>query len=179
MYLYFLPLPAEAEKPVLDEIPSEGQREEIQVPTSDGGVEVTEARFLPASEWLQMAQRGDIILFPPQFLLLHLVAGFLDMEPRVAASLQELHRRRAKLTEFVSTGQPPWSEKCISPKMLRMSSDGRTVLALDQPGPELRGTDKQGETERVVLVKFKRGEARELEVRWKQDAFEAEAKSNL
>ncbi|OJK03078.1 hypothetical protein ASPACDRAFT_113764 [Aspergillus aculeatus ATCC 16872] len=179
MYLYFLPLPAEAEKPVLDEIPSEGQREEIQVPTSDGGVEVTEARFLPASEWLQMAQRGDIILFPPQFLLLHLVAGFLDKKPRVAASLRELHRRRAELTDFVSTGQPPWSEKCISPKMLRMSSDGRTVLALDQPGPELRGTDKQGETERVVLVRFKRGEARELEVRWKQDAFEAEAKSNL
>ncbi|PYI13530.1 NUDIX family hydrolase [Aspergillus japonicus CBS 114.51] len=179
MYLYFLPLPAEAENPVLDEIPSEGQREEIQVPTSDGGVEVTEARFLPASEWLQMAQKGDIILFPPQFLLLHLVAGFLDKEPRVAASLQELRRRRAELTEFVNTGQPPWSEKCISPKMLRMASDGRTVLALDQPGPELRGTDKQGETELVVLVKFKPGEARDLEVRWKKDAFEAEAKSNL
>ncbi|PYH80681.1 NUDIX family hydrolase [Aspergillus uvarum CBS 121591] len=179
MYLYFLPLPAEAEKPVLDEIPSEGQREEIQVPTSDGGVEVTEARFLPASKWLQMAQKGDIILFPPQFLLLHLVAGFLDKEPRVAASLQELRRRRAELTEFVNTGQPPWSEKCISPKMLRMSSDGRTVLALDQPGPELRGTDKQGETERVVLVRFKRGEARDLEVRWKKDAFEGEARSNL
>ncbi|PYI31271.1 hypothetical protein BP00DRAFT_396715 [Aspergillus indologenus CBS 114.80] len=179
MYLYFLPLPAEAENPVLDEIPSEGQREEIQVPTSDGGVEVTEARFLPASEWLQMAQKGEIILFPPQFLLLHLVAGFLDKEPRVAASLQELRRRRAELTGFVNTGQPPWSEKCISPKMLRMSSDGRTVLALDQPGPEFRGTDKHGETERVVLVRFKRGEARDLEVRWKKDAFEGEAKSNL
>ncbi|PYH49105.1 NUDIX hydrolase [Aspergillus saccharolyticus JOP 1030-1] len=173
MYLYFLPLPADAEAatPVLDEVPSEGQREEIHIPTSDGGVEVTEARFLAASEWLRLAQSGEIILFPPQFLLLHLVAGFLDKEPRGVESVQELRRRRAELVEFVHSGQPTWAEKCISPKMLRIASDGRTVLALDQPGPELRGTAKQGETERVVLVKFAKGEARNLEVRWKKDAF--------
>ncbi|RAL11281.1 NUDIX hydrolase [Aspergillus homomorphus CBS 101889] len=172
MYLYFLPLPADATDPVLGEIPPEGQREEIQVPTSDGGVEVTEARFLPASGWLRMAQSGEVMLFPPQFLLLHLVAGFLDKDPGVVNSLHELQRRRDELTEFVATGQPPWSEKCISPKMLKMSSDGRAVLALDQPGPELRGTDRQGEPDRVVLVKFERGSARDLEVRWKKDAFE-------
>lgn len=173
MYLYFLPLPLapESEKHLLEEIPEGGKPEEIQVPTSDGGVEITEARFLPASEWLRLAQRGEIILFPPQFLLLHLVAGFLDKEPRPAdssaASLEELEWRRRELVEFVYSGSPPWTEKCISPKMLKMGEDGRAVLGLDHPGPELRGSERRGESERVVIVKFKKGEAREVEVAWR------------
>ena len=178
MYLYFLPLPIESDKRLLEELPAEGEREELQVPTSDGGIEVTEATFQPASEWLRKARAGEIILFPPQYLLLHLVAEFLDVEPRTA-SAEELGRRRKTLTEFVHSGDPNWMEKCISPKMLKMSGDGRAVLALDEPGPELQGSDRRGESDRVVLVKFAKGTARQLDVRWKKDVFEEDRKSNL
>ncbi|KAE8131879.1 hypothetical protein BDV38DRAFT_262833 [Aspergillus pseudotamarii] len=171
MYLYFLPLPLESDKSLLSELPAEGEREEIQIPTSDGGIEVTEARFLPASEWLRLAGSGEVVMFPPQILLLHLVSQFLDQAPRTGNAVDELGRRRAKLVDFVHTGNPPWTEKCISPKMLKMSSDGRTVLALDHPGPELKGTDRQGEPDRVVLVKFAKGTALQVEVRWKKDVF--------
>ncbi|KAE8345779.1 hypothetical protein BDV24DRAFT_177593 [Aspergillus arachidicola] len=171
MYLYFLPLPLESDKSLLSELPAEGEREEIQIPTSDGGIEVTEARFLPASEWLRLAGSGEVVMFPPQILLLHLVSQFLDQVPRITDSVDELRRRRAELVDFVHTGNPPWTEKCISPKMLKMSSDGRTILALDHPGPELKGTDRRGEPDRVVLVKFAKGTARQVEVRWKKDVF--------
>lgn len=181
MYLYFLPLPLESEKSLLDEIPAEGEREEIQVPTSDGGIEVTEARFLPASEWLRMAQQGEVMLFPPQFLLLHLVSQFLDKEPRAGASMDDLKNRRTQLVEFAHSSTPPWTEKCISPKMLKMASDNRTVLALDHPGPELKDSDKRGESDRVVLVRFSQGAARQLEVRWKKEVLstDGEEKSHL
>ncbi|KAF4217394.1 hypothetical protein CNMCM8980_003838 [Aspergillus fumigatiaffinis] len=179
MYLYFLPLPVETDQSVLNEIPAEGEREEIQVPTSDGGVEITEAMFLPAAEWLRTAQSGEIIMFPPQFLLLHLVSQFLDKEPRATASLEDLRNRRAELVKFAHSGTPPWTEKCISPKMLKMSSDGRAVLALDHPGPELEGTNRAGEPDRVVYVQFKQGAARKLDVRWKKDVFAEQEKSSL
>ncbi|KAE8331752.1 hypothetical protein BDV39DRAFT_168513 [Aspergillus sergii] len=171
MYLYFLPLPLESDKSLLSELPAEGEREEIQIPTSDGGIEVTEARFLPASEWLRLAGSGEVVMFPPQILLLHLVSQFLDQAPRINDSVDELRRRRAELVDFVHTGNPPWTDKCISPKMLKISSDGRTILALDHPGPELKGTDRRGEPDRVVLVKFAKGTARQVEVRWKKDVF--------
>ncbi|OJJ35497.1 hypothetical protein ASPWEDRAFT_40698 [Aspergillus wentii DTO 134E9] len=180
MYLYFLPLPVESEKQLLDAIPAEGEREEIQVPTSDGGIEVTEARFLPATEWLRMANSGEIILFPPQFLLLHLVSEFLDKGSRAEnPSAEDLAQRRSELVEFVHSGTPPWTDKCISPKMLQMTPDGRAVLALDHPGPELKGSDRRGESERVVLVRFKKGAAREVEVGWKKGIMEDQRKSSL
>ncbi|KAL4754200.1 hypothetical protein BDW72DRAFT_214645 [Aspergillus terricola var. indicus] len=170
MYLYFLPLPLESEKSLLSEIPAEGEREEIQIPTSDGGVEIAEAQFLPASEWLGKAARGEIILFPPQFVLLSLAAQFLDKEPRRIAP-DELQRRREQLIEFVHSGSPPWTEKCISPKVGKFAEDGRAVLTLEHPGPELEGTDRRGESERAVLVRFQNGSARELSLAWKKDIF--------
>ncbi|KAL4913416.1 hypothetical protein BDW62DRAFT_192513 [Aspergillus aurantiobrunneus] len=170
MYLYFLPLPLESEKSLLSEIPAEGEREEIQIPTSDGGVEIAEAQFLPASEWLRKAEQGEIILFPPQFVLLDLAAQFLDMEPRTV-SPDELQRRRARLIDFAHSGNPPWTEKCISPKVGKFAEDGRAVMVLDHPGPELQGTDRRGESERVVLVRFQDGNARELSLAWKKDIF--------
>ncbi|KAJ9383399.1 hypothetical protein DTO063F5_5235 [Paecilomyces variotii] len=181
MYLYFLPLPQESEKQLLRDIPAEGGREEVQVPTTDGGVEIMEARFLPASEWLRLAGAGEIILFPPQYILLHIVSGFLDKEPRDTASPEELKRRRSELVEFVHSGSPPWTDKYISPKMLKMLPDGRVVLALDSPGPELRDSDKKGESDRVVIVRFNKEGPREVEVRWKKDMFgdEENGKSNL
>ena len=181
MYLYLMPLPVNLDKKILDELPSEGEREELQVPTSDGGVEVTEAQFLPASEWLRRAQNGEIILFPPQFLLLHLVSGFLDQEPRSGISAEEMEKRRAALVEFVHSGSPPWTNKYISPKMLKMTEDGRAVLSLHDAGPELKGSGRRGEPDRVVLVRFKKGSAREVTVAWKKDVLRdnGEERSNL
>ncbi|KAL4986087.1 hypothetical protein BDW68DRAFT_163910 [Aspergillus falconensis] len=170
MYLYFLPLPLESEKSLLSEIPAEGEREEIQIPTSDGGFEIAEAQFLPASEWLGKATRGEIILFPPQFVLLSLAAQFLDKEPRTAAP-DELQRRRTQLIDFAHSGSPPWTEKCISPRVGKFMEDGRAVLTLEHPGPELEGTDRRGESERAVLVRFQKGSARELSLAWKKDIF--------
>ncbi|CAG8000602.1 unnamed protein product [Penicillium nalgiovense] len=174
MYLYFLPLPVNVDKKLLDQLPAEGEHEEHQLPTSDGGIEVTEAQFLPASAWVSRAQNAEIILFPPQFLLLHLVSGFLDREPRANASVEEMEKRRQALVEFVHSGSPPWTEKCISPKMVLMTGDGRSVLGLGDPGPELKGSSKRGESERVVLVRFKKGSAREVAVRWKKDVLQEE-----
>lgn len=180
MYLYFLPLPTDVDKAVLAELPAEGERDQLESPTSDGGIEVTEAQFLPAMEWIDRARKAEIILFPPQFLLLHLVSGFLDKEPRAGASLEEMQKRRQQLVEFVHSGSPSWVHKCISPKMIQMTGDGRSVLGLSEPGPELKGTDRQGESERVVLVRFKKGSAREVEVGWKKDVMQQEReKSNL
>lgn len=180
MYLYFLPLPANLDKNLLDQLPAEGEHEELEIPTSDGGIEVTEAQFLPASEWISRAQKAEIILFPPQFLLLHLVSGFLDREPRAGASMEELQQRRQALVEFVHSGSPPWTDKCISPRMVKMTNDGKSVLSLSDPGPELKGSSKRGESDRVVLVRFKKGSAREVAVRWKNDVLQEEReKSNL
>lgn len=180
MYLYFLPLPQKMDKKLLAELPAEGERDELESPTSDGGIEVTEAQFLPASEWIRRAQNAEIILFPPQFLLLHLVSGFLDKESRAGATLEEMETRRRALVDFVRSGSPSWEHKCISPKMIQMTSDGRSVLGLNEPGPELKGTSRQGESDRVVLVRFKKGSAREVAIGWKNDVMQEEReKSNL
>ncbi|KAJ5094132.1 hypothetical protein N7456_009993 [Penicillium angulare] len=166
------------DKELLEELPTEGEREEIQVPSSDGGIEVTEAQFLPASEWLRRAQSGEIILFPPQFLLLDVVSGFLDEEPRSDASLEVLEKRRAALLDFIHSGSPPWTDKVIAPKLLKMTEDGRSVLALDDSGPELKGSGRRGEPDRVVVLKFKKEGAREVRVAWKKDIMQ-EDRSNL
>ncbi|KAL2858863.1 hypothetical protein BJX68DRAFT_143406 [Aspergillus pseudodeflectus] len=170
MYIYFLPLPLDSENSLLNEIPAEGEREEIQIPTSDGGVEISEAQFLPASEWLRKAGKGEIILFPPQFVLLSLASQFLDKEPRTGCP-DELQRRRTQLIDFAHSGSPPWTEKCISPKVGKFVEDGRAVMLLDHPGPELKDTDRRGESERVVLVRFEGGGARDLSLGWKKDIF--------
>ncbi|KAK9851764.1 hypothetical protein MYU51_009255 [Penicillium brevicompactum] len=180
MYLYFLPLPTNVDKKLLAELPAEGERDELESPTSDGGVEVTEAQFLPAAEWISRAQKAEIILFPPQFLLLHLVSGFLDKDPGAGVPVEEMEKRRQQLVDFVHSGSPSWAQKCISPKMIQMTRDGRSVLGLSGPGPELKGTDRRGEPERVVLVRFKKGSAREVAVGWKADIMQEEReKSNL
>lgn len=140
-----------------------------------------EAQFLPASEWLRLASKNDIVLFPPQYLLLHIVSQFLDKEPRETASSEELRRRRSELVEFVHSGNPPWTQKYISPKLLKVLPDGKVVLALDSPGPELKGSDKKGEADRVVIVRFKKEGPRDVEVRWRKEVFEDDSKekSNL
>jgi hypothetical protein len=65
--------------------------------------------------------------------------------------------------------------------MMKVMEDGRAVLALHDPGLELKGSGRQGESEYVVLVRFTKGTAREVTVAWKKDIFKEgrEERSNL
>ncbi|KAL8840892.1 MAG: hypothetical protein Q9170_001156 [Blastenia crenularia] len=160
MYLYFLPL-AHPSMPQM-----------LHIPTSDGGVEHTEAEFLLAKEWLAQAQDDKIILFPPQFLLLSLVADFL-IPPASDGSKEslseDLQSQRDALLDFVKTGDPPWGEKCISPWPLKKEGEN-LIVGLDEPGPELEGTSRRGDLERVIWVQFKGKEGTSgLKVGWRKD----------
>lgn len=73
-----------------------------------------------------------------------------------------------------------WADKVMSPVGIMMSkSDGRSVLALDKPGPELKDSGRRGDEKRVVLVKFGKEGPRNVEVRLKQDILEEESASKL
>ncbi|KAL8692554.1 MAG: hypothetical protein Q9218_002447 [Villophora microphyllina] len=168
MYLYFLPLA------------HPGIPQTLHIPTSDGGVEHTEAQFLPATEWLDLARAGQIILFPPQFFLLSLVGDFLtrlESGSKELGGTERLQTQRDKLLEFIKSGDPPWGEKCISPSPLKKKGK-RLIMGLDEPGPELKGTDRRGDAERVIRVHFKgnAGKGKEgtsgLEVGWRKDVAE-------
>lgn len=184
MYLYFLPLAREPNSDIVEDIPTE-QGSETQVPTSDGGVEVTEAQFLPASEWLRLARSKDIIVFPPQVLLLTLVAQFLDKaepdgENPQSISPEESSRRRDELYQFAHSGTPPWTQKFISPQPIATYDDGRSILGLDSSGPELQATDKKGESDRVVLTRLSKEGPREVEIRWRHEVLpQKEASKSL
>ncbi|RMY64040.1 hypothetical protein D0863_10096 [Hortaea werneckii] len=192
MYLYFLPTlnqtPLSDASQVEGEVTGDSSEAEVQIPipTADGGVEHTNARFLPASVWLRLAQEGRIILFPPQFFLLHQVAQHFDRLPsptaygsltREPVAREELEARRKRLLEFVKSGTPPWTEMCISPSVQpprggKRREDGRVVLGLHRPGPELEalggtgggGRKREGVREQCVLVDFKKEGPRRLEV---------------
>ena len=186
MYLYFMPTLSST--PLSDAAQEDSEAEvRIPVPTTDGGVEHTNARFLPASVWLRLAQEGRIILFPPQFFLLHQVAQHFDnLSDAVAYGSisrdplprEELEARRRRLLEFVKTGEPPWTEKVISPIVLpprdgQKRPDSRSVLALDKPGPELAGSGRAGLKEQVVLVGFRKEGPRHLAVIPRQEALDS------
>lgn len=195
MYLYVLPTDDSAE------VTSAGERgpqhEETAVnmtplelkqtstdfiPTPDGNLENTAATFSSAHVWLSLARVGSIILFPPQYLLLHLISHFVDNESTPPA------QRIEQLIDFIHRQQGAdnvsWAEKCISPHTLAMQSvrpDGKVVLGLDKPGVEVEQlgltSRVRGDSERVVLVKWSKEGPRELEVRWKREIME-ESKSN-
>ncbi len=144
----------------------------LHIPTSDGGIEHTEAEFLPADEWLSRAQAGSIILFPPQFFLLSLVADYLKApvgKEDLTLITKTLQSQRDALLEFVETGNPPWGEKCISPWPLKKEGK-RLVMGLDDPGPELEGTSRKGDSERVIWAQFKGNEGSSgLQVGWRRE----------
>ncbi|GME22611.1 hypothetical protein GTA08_BOTSDO11716 [Neofusicoccum parvum] len=175
MYLYFMPLPpsaaaAEAE----DGLPRE-EEAVIPAPTSDGGIEHTAARFLPPAAWTRLARDGEIILFPPQFFLLHLVSQHLAPAAADGSPLptEALQRQRDSLLEFVREGG--WGDKVISPSMsARRKSDGRIVLGLDKPGPELEGSGREGVRDYVVLVDFRKEGPRRVEVRLRDEVLAEE-----
>ncbi|KAI0425175.1 hypothetical protein F5Y09DRAFT_322399 [Xylaria sp. FL1042] len=200
MYLYMLPLETSPD-PVLSAAQSEAL-----IPTADGGAEITAAHFDDAATWLRRQDRGDVILFPPQYFLLHLLSRFLTGAPSPSpssSSIKELdssqtteyyRAQREKLRVFLHTvptsthpratehptSQIPWADKVISPVTLGLRhTDQRAILALDKPGNELKGSGRGGDWERVVLVKFGKAGPSNVEVRGREEvlAEEREAKS--
>jgi hypothetical protein len=155
MYIYFVPV---------------GEDGNASVEAAADEVETMAAEWDVASSWTRRAREGSVILFPPQYLLLELVGGFLD------GGGGGTEERRERLRGFIrSDGTPRWGDKYISPMGLSFGrSDGRAVLALDKPGPELEGTGLRGDDQRVVLVKFKKEGPRDVEVRWRRDVLEEE-----
>ena len=199
MYIYFLP--TSSATPLTPQgqdatNPEDGEGFEPEVaiptPTTDGGLEHTTARFLPASAWLRLAQEGRIILFPPQFFLLHQAAQHLDnlSSPTAYGSItrdhvprEELEARRKRLVDFIKSGDPPWTEKCISPVpqapgKRRAREDGRGVLGLDRPGPELEAANagRRGHYEDCVLVDFRKEGPRRVAVVSREEAMKLEPK---
>ena len=183
MYLYFVPTLSSTS---LSESSDEDSDEvRIPSPTTDGGLEHTTARFLPASVWLRLAQEGRIIMFPPQFFLLHQVAQHLDKLPHPTAygsisrdqlSREELMARRKSLMDFVKTGEPPWTDKVISPIIIpardgKKRDDNRSLLGLEKPGPELAGSGRAGVKEECVLVNFRKEGPRHLAVITREGAL--------
>ena len=156
MYIHFLPLSS-----------SSNPRAQNKIPTSDGGIENTEAEFKPVAEWLRLFRANKLILFPPQFYLLSLLAPFF----RESSDIQTLQAQRDALLNFVERqedGEPSWGEKSISPQPL-FKLGQKMVFGLDQPGPELAETGRKGDGKRVITWIFKDGRPQELEVRWRAD----------
>ena len=150
MYLYFLPLESGLEL---------GRHtNQIHIPTPDGGVEHTAAKFAWASEWIESSLKGECVLFPPQFFLLSLVADFLK-PPRPEGGQEEklnaeqLKEQRDQLLEFVKGEDPPWGQKCISPNPIKKSGD-TLWMGMGDAGPELEGTGRGGDKERVLKVEL-------------------------
>ncbi|POR33171.1 Nucleoside diphosphate-linked moiety X motif 19, mitochondrial [Tolypocladium paradoxum] len=183
MYVYLLPL----SRPTG---PSE-----MLVPTPDNGVEHTAALFAPPQTVLRRAAEHSMTLFPPQHYLVHLLARFLTGG---TGALEEgpLHyaAQRAKLLSFLrrvptaeteegrwnATSGISWADKVMCPRrMLTRASDGRVVLGLEKPGPELEGTRRGGDWERVALVRFGKGGPRDVEIRRRVDVMEEERASKL
>lgn len=170
MYLYFLPTASR----VLDQTPLSGATETIiPTPTPDGGVEHTAAQFLPADTWIDMAKSGKVIMFPPQFFLLSMVAQFLTPKVPNALSIDVLEQQRNELREFAKGGDPLWSEVCISPAaLIGKIGDGRTVMALDKPGEGLEHKGRRGTTEYVIIVEFSKGGPRKLQLKTRKEVMQ-------
>ncbi|KAG9258185.1 uncharacterized protein F5Z01DRAFT_670840 [Emericellopsis atlantica] len=173
MYLYLLPLASS--------LPSE-----MLVPTPDDGVEHTAATFAPAQEFLARQQRKEIIMFPPQaYLAWHLTRFISD----TATDLETSTRQRQALLDYIhrvptgdsprarehATSQIAWGDKVMSPHNLFIrESDGRIVLGLDKPGPELKGSGRGGDWEHVVYVRFAKGGPTEVEIKRREEALREE-----
>ena len=175
MYLYFLPIDFS--------LSSKTDKTQMHIATPDGGIEHTAARFLYAKEWLDMALSGEIVLYPPQFFLLSLIADHLisPASGKEESDSKELYKQRDSLLKFVETdGDPSWGEKCISPNPIKRIEGKYLIMGMDDPGPELEGTARRGDAERVLRVELtedmERGRKRPSpqQVTWRKDIFKEE-----
>lgn len=187
MYLYMLPFT----NGNLTSSPAAAANEsEAVLPTPDG-TEITTSVFEDASTWLGRQKRGEVILFPPQAFLLTLISQFCSGPPPSSSNddaTTHYQSQRKALLEFLhktptathpkamkqATSAISWADKVISPVTALVCPDGRVVLGLEKPGPELKGSGRGGDWERVVLVRFDKGTATEVEVRLREDVFDEE-----
>lgn len=164
MYLYFLPISQNSIGPL-----STATEAVIPPPTHDGGLEHTAARFLSPKEWLDLAKTGEVILYPPQYTLLYLISQFLDPTVPNALLPETLKQQRKEMKEFIRGGDPPWGKACISPVFGGRVADGRQILSLHSPLSELKGTDRTGPKDYVVLVRRTKAGLRDLDVVLRKD----------
>jgi hypothetical protein len=177
MYLYLLP------------VSSSPLASSFLTPTPDGGVENTAALFASPHTFLSRAAAGEVILFPPQHYLLTLLTKFIPPPAAAAAGAAEHQRQRDRLLDFIetvptartkkgrehSTSHIPWAEKIMSPATLFVrQADKRVVLGIDKPGPELKGSDRGGDWENVIMVRFTKAGPMEVEIKGREDAFNEE-----
>ncbi|KAL5606631.1 hypothetical protein BROUX41_003028 [Berkeleyomyces rouxiae] len=166
MYVYFMPLLTSVD-------------EAHDIPTSDGGLEHTEVRFDDSSSWLETASSGKIMLFPPQVYLLSHVATYLPGVKGInsASKAKALQEQRDNLVAFLQRPQDgddvcartSWAEKVISPTAAGKCADGRIIMTLEHPGPELKAAGRHGDRERVVIGKFTKDGVSAVEVRMRND----------
>jgi hypothetical protein len=167
MYVYMLPL---GESTLADQ-------GDYFIPRSDGGKEHNSATFKYAEEWTELAQSNEILMFPPQFYLISLLAPFLR-KPEKELSIAELQKQRDQVVDFLENlpaggeDQVPWAKKIISPTTGKISKDGRAILLLDTSGPEMNNV-KRGDTTRFVLMSVAKGSRdpreRKLEVKSRKE----------
>jgi hypothetical protein len=186
MYIYMLPLSA----PTSSDPALAAAESAAVIPTPDGG-EVTASAFDDAGTWLARQLRSEVILFPPQAFLLTLVSQFCggSSSGSGSSSTDNYQAQRDALLGFLrttpTTTNPraarhaasaiPWADKVISPVVTQLrGGDCRAVLSLERPGPELAGSGRGGDWERVVLVRFVKGSATDVEVRGREEVFEEE-----
>lgn len=187
MYLYFLPLlsspsnfGSRVSSSSVQPFTSQPLIPELHLPTPDGGIEHTAAKFRPPSEWLSLYASNEILLFAPQFFLLYIISPFLSapLTPKSAVTTEEdltiLRNQRQSLTDFIQSGDPPWTEKYLSATSV-LQNRKLEVFSLDEPAVELQGTSKRGDRERVLVInrerKSERRGSRGLEVAWRKDIF--------
>lgn len=175
MYLYFLPLNNASQYTKIG-APLSTAESLIPDPTTDGGIEHTAARFLPAEQWISMQHAGEVMMFPPQVYLLSIVAEFLH-PTRDSTRGEELQQQRQKLRAFLRESEEysPWGTRCISPVMIaRSMRDGRSIMALDKPGWEVQEAGRSGDRERCSIVDFRKEGPRRVDIRWKREVLEEE-----
>lgn len=121
MYLYFM-------KEFRDEAgKGEGKSKVEELPTTDGGVEVISTGFFGIEEALEMYNRKEITLFPPQFYLLNVLKHFLG------AHLKEDNAvKRGRLLNYLQSSD--FGNRKIEPRALQMFDDGKMILGFGKDG---------------------------------------------
>ncbi|KAK8100470.1 NUDIX domain-containing protein [Apiospora kogelbergensis] len=186
MYIYMLPL----SRPSTATNTAEAELQADSVLATPDGTEVSTSAFEDAATWLSQMKSGDIALYPPQAFLLTLISQFCEGLPpnsttTTSSATDYYQDQRDRLTEFIRrvpttqkpksledpTSQIPWPEKVISPVNSMITDDGRYLLTLGQPGPELKSTGRGGDFERVVLVRLENRRTQEVQVMDREEAF--------
>lgn len=171
MYLYLLPLDYDG--------PLE--------PQHDGGLEHTAIEFASAPEWVRRGRSGEVIMYEPQAFILGVLSEFLtgpssDGEADYAA-------QRAALSSFIwampsgktehYTAKIPWSDKVFCPVSVGATAGGKELLVMDPAGPELEGTGRGGDYDRVVVVNDWVTSSRNIEVRMRDDVLAEERAAGM